>query len=43
VREKALFFNTEVDREEKIRSTLADPGRSRDWLVEGVHAFLDWP
>jgi hypothetical protein len=38
VREQGLFL--EVCREDRIRSTVADPGGRRDWLVDGVHSFL---
>jgi 8-oxo-dGTP pyrophosphatase MutT (NUDIX family) len=43
VREQGLFFNVEGDQEDKIRSMLADPGTNRDWLVDGVKAFLYSP
>lgn len=41
VREGGLLFNTAAEgREAEIESTLADPGACRDWLADGVRAFM---
>lgn len=40
VRDQGLFFNTEGGQEDKIRAVLEDPGRNRDWLIDGVKCFL---
>ena len=43
VREQGLYFNAERGQEVRITQTITDPGSNRDWLVDGVQAFLSWP
>ena len=40
VREQGLFFNTTCCQEDVISRTFSDPGSCRDWLIDGVKAFL---
>ena len=42
VQQQNLFFNAEEGQEKRILNTISDPGRNRDWLVDGVEAFLSW-